>query len=96
MAKRKVYDDDDGRTIADMSALSAPKGSLFSPMKKRPHTAGSAAETPDRPGNASGDRISKEDRRVYIFAALRAALLIAAVFICGLGLAIWLLLKLWS
>ncbi|MGN0967664.1 MAG: hypothetical protein ACI4O3_00215 [Oscillospiraceae bacterium] len=96
MAKRKVYDDDDGRTIADMSALAAPKGSLFSPMKKRPRATGSEAEAPDRPGDSSQDRMSKEDRRVYIFAALRAALLIAAVFICGLGLTIWLLLQLWS
>ena len=96
MAKKKIYDDDDGRTIADMSALDAPRGSLFSPMKKRSRTAGPEAEMSDRPENPAGDRISKEDRRVYIFAALRAALLIAAVFICGLGLAIWLLLKLWS
>ncbi|MGM9607098.1 MAG: hypothetical protein ACI3XJ_06285 [Oscillospiraceae bacterium] len=96
MAKKKVYDDDDGRTIADMSVLDTPGGALFFPRKKRPQTADSEAETPDRPGDTPGERISKEDRRVYIFAALRAALLIAAVFICGLGLAIWLLLKLWS
>ena len=39
--------------------------------------------------------ISKEERRIYIFAALKAALLIGLAFIAGLGIVIWLLDAFW-
>ena len=40
--------------------------------------------------------MSKEDRRLYILGALKAALLIALAFIVGLGAFIALLIWLWS
>ncbi len=98
MARRKkVYDDDDGRTIADMSGVGRP--SLFgmggqAPAEK-PKTAPEQPERSDRPWEEP-DRFTPEERRMYIFGALRAALLIALVFIVGLGIAIAVMLWLWS
>lgn len=40
--------------------------------------------------------INKAERRMYIFGALKAALLIGFVFIAGIGLLIALLLLLWT
>lgn len=97
MARRKkVYDDDDGRTIADMSGVSRP--SMFgvrSPAGKKPQSDQKLPESSDRPWEEQ-DQLSPEERRMYIFGALRAALLIALVFIVGLGLAIALMLWIWS
>lgn len=86
MARRdRVYDDDDGRTIADMSDISAP--SLF-----RPRSSGRRRdEKPEQPK----EDWDPQDRKVYIFAALRAALMIALVYAVGFGLLIGLLLLIW-
>ena len=86
MARRdRVYDDDDGRTIADMSDVySAPV--LIPRRKRNRHT-----EPPKPPE----EDWNPQDRKVYIFAALRAALMIALVYAVGLGLLIGLLLLIW-
>ena len=84
---RNPREDDDGRTIADMSQVSAPN--LFLPRLRR----GGEKGRPDREGEEREERpweiakreFSKEERRWYIFGALRAALLIALVFILGFG-----------
>ena len=86
MAK-KVYDDDDGRTIADMSGIE--RQPLFLPrMPKRPPPAPPAQPEPerghDRPWETS--ELSPEERRWYILGALKASMLIALAFIGGLGL----------
>ena len=96
MARKKVYDDDDGRIIADMSGLEPTSPSFFGRRKKP-----SRDFVPEKPENncpweTAQDEFSPEDRRVYVLAALRASLLIAGVFIAGLGLGTWLLLQLWS
>jgi len=96
MADKRVYDDDDGRTIADMSGLERPSAFLPRRRKNTVPPSLSRERGSDRPWEPDEGQMSKEDRRVYVFAALRAALLIAAVFIVGLGLGIWLLLRLWS
>lgn len=41
-------------------------------------------------------QFSKQERRWIIFGALKTTLLIALVYLAGLGLIIWLLLKLWT
>lgn len=87
---RKQYDDDDGRTIADMSGVSAP--SLFGHLPKR--KAAPEQELPDVPSMES--EISKEERRWYILGAMKAALLIGFAFIAGLGLVILLLMAIWG
>lgn len=85
MAK-KVYDDDDGRTIADMSGIE--RQPIFLPrLPKRDRPAPPAQPGPegDRPWDTSSE-LSPEERRWYILGALKAAMLIALAFIAGLGL----------
>lgn len=107
-ASKKNYDDDDGRTIADMSGIDRP--GLFFPRKvgglraneRESFAAGSAENPQDGTGrqkmrpweeNAS---LNKEERRMYIWGALKAALLIGLAFVAGLGLLVALLLFLWT
>ena len=93
MAK-KVYDDDDGRTIADMSGLDFPGAFSFRgvrPKKPEPEREGNRSETNDRPWEAQKDQFSKSERRMAILGALKAAMLIGAAYIVGLGLLIWLM-----
>ncbi len=95
--KDKVYEDDDGRTIADMSGVDHP--SSFLPRfpsgddGKSGHRDISSGED-DRPWENSS--LTKEERRAYILGALGAALLIGGIFIIVLGLLIWALLALWT
>ena len=87
---RRTYDDDDGRTIADMSDVyvRTPLGYRSLDGKRRRETE-PAKEEKKAPWEESGT--SKEERRSYIWGALSAALLIALAFIVGLGLVILLI-----
>ena len=90
MKKNRIYDDDDGRTIADMSDIG--RQPLFLPRlpeNRRRGAARPAAPAPktpqnDRPWEQTG--LTKEERLWYTLGALKAALLIALAFIGGLGL----------
>ena len=100
MARKKEWDDDDGRTIASMSEVGRPN--LFIPRKPiREERRQNVPETEyeqskkDRPWEQS-EQFSKQERRWYAFGALKAALLIAMAFIVGLGLAILIMILLWS
>ncbi|EET62208.1 hypothetical protein BRYFOR_05872 [Marvinbryantia formatexigens DSM 14469] len=89
-SNKKQYDDDDGRIIADMSALSPGGGrKRFASPEKEQEESGRE----ERPWE---DTFTKEERRMYTLGALKAALLIAMVFIIGLGLVTAFLLFLWS
>ena len=88
--KRKTYEDDDGRTIADMSDVSRP--SLMG--RRPPEVPGEAQNSSTQ--NRTEDIIPPEDRKWYVLGALKAALLIALAFIVGLGVVIFALLKLWG
>lgn len=91
MARRnKVYDDDDGRTIADMSEVSGP--SMFLPRKSGRKKFPMEQEK----SNGSQQEWDPKDRRIYVFGALRAALLIALVYAVGFALIIGLLLLIWK
>ncbi|MDE7171415.1 MAG: hypothetical protein K2O11_05995 [Oscillospiraceae bacterium] len=82
---KKVYDDDDGRTIADMSGIE--RQSLFLPrIPKRDRPAPPAQPEPERDRPWETSELSPEERRWYILGALKASLLIALAFIGGLGL----------
>ena len=94
MSKHKIHDDDDGRTIVDMSGLTVP--SLFGrPGGKTDKGIGSIASSDAGLEDSKESRLSREERRIYIFAALGASLLIAAAFIDGLGAAILFMILLW-
>ncbi|MBD5133300.1 MAG: hypothetical protein HDT38_02335 [Clostridiales bacterium] len=84
MAK-KVYDDDDGHTIADMSGIQ--RQPLFLPRlpaRRRPGAPAQPEPERDRPHEQLD--LTPEERRWYILGALKACLLIALAFIAGLGL----------
>ena len=100
MARKKEWDDDDGRTIASMSDVG--RQNLFIPRKPiREERRQNVPETEydrsqkDRPWEQS-DQFSKQERRWYALGALKAALLIAMAFIVGLGLAILIMILIWS
>lgn len=86
--QRKSYEDDDGRTIADMSGLSENMPRLFGalPQEKK--------ERPVKPEQK--EQMSRREQFYAVAGALRASLLIALVYIAGFGAVIWLLLKLWN
>lgn len=95
MAKKK-YDDDDGRTIFDMSAVEKPNLFSFNPPymdEERPRKKGddepSAAS--DRPWESSSDEMPHEMRRAYVWGALKASLLIASAFVAGIGVVVYLI-----
>jgi hypothetical protein len=93
MRKQKpVYDDDDGRIVADMSDLT--RQNLLIPRFHPPQKpAQQAAPEPEHDRPWEDKSISPKERKWYILGALKAALLIALAFILGLGLII--LLVLW-
>lgn len=88
---RKQYDDDDGRTIADMSGIGSPSplGHLPFKKKQRPEAEGQDYRMEDPP-------FTREETRWYMLGALKAALLIGFAFIAGLALVTILLMLLWG
>ncbi len=87
MAKRR-YEDDDGRTVADMSDVSRPE--LF-----RPRAPEHRRETPERDPRPE-ERFTRQERRWYALGALKAALLIGLAYVAGLGAVIALMILLWK
>ena len=82
MRNRNESEDwDDGRTVADMSGLSRP--GLFGKGIKR--------EKKDEPPL----ELTHGEKFAFIMGALKAALLIAFVFIAVLGLAIFIMTRIW-
>ena len=80
MQKNK-HDDDDGRTVADMSGIDSP--SLFGrlPKKKRSGDADATDDgSTDKPWEADKDTLSRGERRAYIFTAILSGIGIWAVF----------------
>ena len=104
MAPRKERDDDDGRIIADMSGIERPR-LLMPRIGGRTSSAEQGADSVQR---ESKERAVKErsweneseftpqERRMYMLGALKAALLIALAFIVGLGIAVWLMIQVWT
>ena len=83
--KRKQYDDDDGRTVVDMSELETmPLFLPRFPKKKRGEESDSELQ------------MSGRERRATVLAALGAALLISGVFAAAGAGVIALLLLLWT
>lgn len=84
MRNRKPYEDDDGRTIVDMSEVD-PMPTLL-PRFKRKREAEPSSRQP----------MSKEDRRVILVSAVGAALLIGAVFVVAAAVVIGLMIAAWT
>lgn len=80
MAKNKKYDDDDGRTIADMSDVDPMP--LFLPRFRR-----------SKEARAAQHEMSKEDRRAVLLGTIGAVLLIGGVFIAAGAIVIFILTK---
>lgn len=94
MAKKRTYQDDDGRTIADMSGIE-PSPMLFPRRPKeegRPQTPQSDS---DRPWEGQG-QFTDEQRRAAMGGALKAAMLIAGVFIAAGAVAILVMQLIWN
>ena len=83
MRNRKTYDDDDGRTIVDMSEVD-PMPVLLPRFRRRKDEVSSEHE------------MSKEDRRAVMLGAIGAVLLIGGVFIVAGAIVIFLMTKIWS
>lgn len=90
--QKKKFDEDDGRTVADMSQVARPSfwGHLDASRsgERRPAVPIDAGRCPDLP-------FTTKEKWLITFAALKAALLIAFVFLGGLALVIAALFALW-
>lgn len=88
--QQRNYDDDDGRTIADMSGLERqPILAPRLPKRKKEN-----AEQPEQ-AKQPELQLSDEERRSYIGGALGAAALIGGIFIAAGAIVILLLTLLW-
>ena len=85
MKKDDFYEEDDGRTIADMSGIE--RQPTFLPHFHRKRSDFSAPDAPranDRPWESAAGELTREERNAAIRGALKAGLLIAGVYIlCG-------------
>ena len=76
MAKKRTYQDDDGRTIADMSGVE-PSPMLFPrfPGRKKEQSRGPETPAQDRPWETA-PQYTDEERRAAMGGALKAAMLL--------------------
>ncbi len=81
MKPKKHYDDDDGRTIVDMSDVD-PMPMLLPRFRRR--------EQPSK------SEMSKEDRRAVLLGSIGAVLVIGAIFVAAAALVIWVMTLVWN
>ena len=97
MKKDDFYEEDDGRTIADMSGIE--RQPTFLPHFHRKRSDFSAPDAPranDRPWESAAGELTREERNAAIGGALKAGLLIGGVFLIAGALAILAMQALWS
>ena len=94
MAKKRTYQDDDGRTIADMSGIE-PSPMLFPRLPKREKQPQAPQSAGDRPWEGQ-EQFTDEQRRAAMGGALKAAMLIAGVFIAAGAVAILVMQFIWN
>lgn len=94
----RIYEDDDGRTVADMSGIE-PQPMLIPRIYKRRDRADfrepDAPDANDRPWDTSGE-LSRAERNAAIGGALKAGLLIGLTFLVAGALAIIAMQTMWS
>ena len=88
---KRVHEDDDGRTIADMSDLARP-GMLGFRKAKQPSAPVPEQPSANEPWREAEPIMTPEERRWYILGAMKAALLIGMAFVVGIGLVVLLFL----
>lgn len=96
MKKDDFYEEDDGRTIADMSGIE--RQPTFLPHFHRKRSDFSAPDAPranDRPWESAAGELTREERAA-IRGALKAGLLIAGVYILAAAALIVAMQLLWS
>ena len=95
---KRIYEDDDGRTVADMSGIE-PQPMLIPRIYKRRDRADfrepDAPEANDRTWDTSGE-LGREERNAAIGGALKAGLLIGLTFLVAGALAIIAMQTMWS
>ena len=99
MKKDDFYEEDDGRTIADMSGIVPQR--TFLPRRKPREDAPSGEGfdlTPKekRPWESAAGELTREERNAAIRGALKAGLLIAGVYILAAAALIVAMQLLWS
>lgn len=97
MKKDDFYEEDDGRTIADMSGIE--RQLTFLPHFHRKRSDFSAPDVPranDRPWESAAGELTREERNAAIHGALKAGLLIAGVYILAAAALIVAMQLLWS
>lgn len=82
--KKRQYPDDDGRTVADMSNVSRQPLLFPRPQRRR--------RPPPPQEKTEPLELNRDEQRWAVLGALKAALLIALVFLVGLGIVILLFL----
>lgn len=97
MKKDDFYEEDDGRTIADMSGIE--RQPTFLPhfhRKRSDFSAPDAPRTNDRPWESAAGELTREERNAAIRGVLKAGLLIAGVYILAAAALIVAMQLLWS
>lgn len=92
MAK-KQYEDDDGRTFADMSQIERPNFLSLGRMPERIERNNDRPKKIHLPDGA--DEMTRQERRWYVLGAMKASLLIGLAYVVGLGLLILLMVYFW-
>ena len=92
MAK-KQYEDDDGRSFADMSQIERPNFFSLGHMPERRERDNERPQKTQAP--SAGDEMTKQERRWYVLGTLKASLLIGLAYVVGLGLLILLMVSFW-
>ena len=95
MRKQNEFEEDDNRTIADMSGVQRPRlfGGLFSP---RADAARRIPEVKEQETETVKPELLPEEKKWYVLGAIKAALLIGTVYIGVLGALILFLLFIWG
>ena len=94
MAKKRTYQDDDGRTIADKSGIE-PSPMLFPRLPRMEKRSQAPQSADDRPWEGQ-EQFTQEQRRAAMGGALKAAMLIAGVFIAAGAVAILVMQFIWN
>ena len=83
--KEKHWEDDDGRTIADMSQVKRPSlfGNLPGSVYKREEKP--EEQEPRKAAPWVDDSLSKQDRHAFFLGTMKASLLIGAAYLVGFG-----------
>ncbi len=94
--KKKQYDDDDGRQIANMSDVQINTfGFGYTPKRRRPSVKFNENKKPNQNEHANVAPLTKKETRFMMIQAMLAALGIAMIFIAGAALFILFCIYIW-